>query len=442
MRGREIAERLVAAGLVSGEASGKARLFDLVLGLTPHEGGAPAAWFVPGRLEVFGTHTDYAGGRSMVAAVPRGFAVAASRRDDGQVRVTDALAAEGCVVDPERRPDRHRGWRHYVEVAAARLARNFPGAPLGADIVFASDLPRAAGMSSSSALVVAVATALVHAGGIRERPEWTAHIRDAVDEAGYAACIENGRSFGSLTGDLGVGTHGGSEDHGAMLAGVAGACRTFAFVPMRVIDTVPVPEAWTIVVASSGVGSHKTGAQRGAYNRLAEGAAALLHTWNARGEPAPSLAVALDSRAGALSLLRSEIAGADVPGWTTTELENRLEHFVREDRRVEAASRAFAQMDATALGEAALASQLEAETLLQNQVPETALLTRLAREAGAFASRSFGAGFGGSVWAIIDRGDPAAFVERWTSAYRNASPASEWSAAFVAHPGPPVTRVL
>ena len=34
----------------------------------------PLALFVPGRIEVLGKHTDYAGGRTMVAAVERGFA--------------------------------------------------------------------------------------------------------------------------------------------------------------------------------------------------------------------------------------------------------------------------------------------------------------------------------------------------------------------------------
>ncbi|MGO1384393.1 MAG: galactokinase family protein, partial [Arachnia sp.] len=32
-------------------------------------------WFVPGRLEVFGKHTDYAGGNSLLAAVDRGITI-------------------------------------------------------------------------------------------------------------------------------------------------------------------------------------------------------------------------------------------------------------------------------------------------------------------------------------------------------------------------------
>ncbi|MGH7448520.1 MAG: galactokinase family protein, partial [Longimicrobiales bacterium] len=44
-------------------------------------------FFVPGRIEVLGKHTDYAGGRSLLAAVHRGFVVAAAPRPDGAVQV-------------------------------------------------------------------------------------------------------------------------------------------------------------------------------------------------------------------------------------------------------------------------------------------------------------------------------------------------------------------
>ena len=49
--------------------------------------------FVPGRIEVLGKHTDYAGGRSLVAAVPRGFAA------EGRQLVGGGVAA-WRVVEP------------------------------------------------------------------------------------------------------------------------------------------------------------------------------------------------------------------------------------------------------------------------------------------------------------------------------------------------------
>ena len=57
--------------------------------------------------------------------------------------------------------------------------------------------------------------------------------------------------------------------------------------------------------------------------------------------------------------------------------------------------------DTAALGDLSAESQADAETLLDNQVQETVELVASARRLGAFASSSFGAGFGGSVWALV-----------------------------------------
>src|SRR5207248_1785588 len=104
-------------------------------------------WFVPGRLEVLGKHTDYAGGRSVVCAVERGFVFVAIPRGDREVRVVDAAdgSAACFALDPNLEPG--AGWTNYPMTVARRLARNFPDARRGADIAFFSDLPAAAGMS-------------------------------------------------------------------------------------------------------------------------------------------------------------------------------------------------------------------------------------------------------------------------------------------------------
>jgi galactokinase len=456
--GDAIAGGLVDAGLAAAERHAKARLAQRALDRWIEMNRSPwsRALWVPGRLEVFGTHTDYAGGRSLVAPVPRGFIFLAAPRGDGHIRVTDAAAPHpeaSVLVDAGHRPDRHRGWRHYVEVTVARLARNFPGSPLGADIVFVSDLPRAAGMSSSSALVVGVASALADIGGLRQRVEWQQDVRSTVDEAGYLACIENGRTFGRLSGDAGVGTHGGSEDHAAMLCGTAGTFTAFRFVPMRQLTTVPLPPSWTMVVSSSGIGSHKTGTERLAYNRLSEGAEALLGLWNRSHAsaitgrsishtPAGSLAAALSSAPDATAVMRHLISRSTVPGWTTSALTGRLAHFIREDDRVGGAIAALEAADAAAFGTLAAESQRDAEELLRNQIHETPALVRAAVRAGALGARSFGAGFGGSVWALITSSDAARFADAWLSEYRTEYPeAASRSLVFVADPGPPVTTL-
>jgi galactokinase len=431
--GIALAEALIAAGMDPAERAGKQALFTSVVEtysmLRP---GAPLhAWWVPGRIEVFGKHTDYAGGRTLVCPVPRGFAVVASARQDRVVAVTDAWRGDSVTLVAGTDATPQTGWGHYVDVAVRRLARNFPGCAFGADIVLASDLPRASGMSSSSALVIAVAAALGAIADVRKHRAWQANVRTPLDAAAYYACIENGRRFGGLEGDAGVGTHGGSEDHAAIVEGRPGTVSAFGFVPPRAIDVAPVPAEWRFVLTPSGVRASKTGDALSKYNRLSAGAGALLALWNYNhgGAAAVSLAEAIASEPSAAEQLREFARHASVPEWTPDELERRLDHFIAEDARILPALDAFRRADTDALAGLSRKSQSDAERLLGNQIDETIALARSAREHGAFAASSFGAGFGGSVWALAHAGKAEDLARRW---HRDA---------FVARPGPPITTL-
>ncbi len=82
MKGAALVDRLIEKGLDPADRAGKEALFTTVLDgfATGHSGHPRHAWWVPGRIEVFGKHTDYAGGRTLVCPVPRGFAVVAAPR--------------------------------------------------------------------------------------------------------------------------------------------------------------------------------------------------------------------------------------------------------------------------------------------------------------------------------------------------------------------------
>ncbi len=446
MSAQSVADTLLGAGLDPAEAPGKRALYERARSTFDRAPGASPAcgYWIPGRLEFFGTHTDYAGGRTLVSALPRGFIFLGRARHDGCLRLIDAVTGESFATAPRAiavpKATGSSDWRQYGRVVFHRLARNFDGASLGADLVFASDLPMAAGMSSSSALMVGVAISLVHLSGIRHRPEWQANIQSSLDEAGYYACIENGLSFGTLTGDAGVGTHGGSEDHAAMLCGTGGALTGYAFVPMRRLDTVLLPSDWRVTAMTSGAAAEKTGAARDAYNRLAHGAARLLELWNRYETSASSLAAALGSSDTAPARLHTLIRTEPVAGWSPEDLDARLNHFVREDARVPQALQAIRDRDRGELAAIAAASQADSERLLKNQVAETVALTRTALECGALAARSFGAGFGGSVWALTAGVDHAAFIQRWENAYRLRYPTTR-TVGLLAHPGPPVVEL-
>lgn len=442
MTGADLAVRLAAAGLPPDEISSKARLCDAVVAMCratdPSRASGPShAWWVPGRLELFGKHTDYAGGRTIVAAVPRGFIFAASPRQESSVRVVDAKDGERVDIGAGTEPAL-TGWRRYVAVVVSRLSRNFPGARSGATIAFTSDLPRASGMSSSSALVVGVASALTELWDLRSREEWQRDIRTPEDLATYYACIENGATFGRLAGDAGVGTRGGSEDHAAMLLARAGSVSAFSFVPMRLLDVARIPDVWTLVIATSGVKAEKTGAARDAYNRLSEGTRRLTGLWNAHEEPCGSLASALASGPGAVDRLHALIDDSCISNWPHDALHRRLDHFHREDARVPRAIEAIAKRDGDALRLLGEESQRDAEILLGNQIPETIALAAEARQHGAIAACSFGAGFGGSVWAIVPAEASASMSVEWLARYRVHYPQSA-AISFTAAPGPPVS---
>lgn len=410
--------------------------------------GAPTHWWwVPGRVEVFGKHTDYGGGPSLVGALPRGFLLAGRRRDDGIVRVLDSgdhSAFELNLSTGASSPSEVTGWRRYVNVLARRLARDFPGAPVGADLALGSDLPRASGMSSSSALVVGVANALVELAGIDRRADFLEAIPTRAALGGYFGCLENGLAFGPFPGDAGLGTFGGSEDQTAILCSRPGHLSSFTYMPVRPVAEVALPEAWAFVFASSGVAAEKAGRAQALYNRASLGVRALIDLWRAHAGPIESLTAMLGADPAAETRLRRLIDTHAVGGWAPAELHTRLTHFAREIPRVGAAVAAFAAGDAAALGRLSAESHRDADRLLGNQLPETNALVALAREAGAFAASAFGAGFGGSVWALVEPGrlgvSADAFGDRWLSSYLARFPGHVGkSTVFAARPGLPLT---
>jgi galactokinase len=433
----ELIRQLQAGGFDAEDAASRARLIDDALTALSRAAAAPAerAWFVPGRVEVFGKHTDYAGGRSLVGAVPRGFAVAARPRTDGIVRVVDARWADEVEVDPADDRTVYTGWRNYVAVVARRLHANFPGATLGADIAVGSDLPRAAGLSSSSALVVGLATALTERARLEARPEWRAAIETPLDLAGYLGAVENGLNFKSLPGTSGVGTHGGSEDHTAILTSEPHTLKAYAYVPVRAAGRATMPSGWRFVIAASGIQADKAGSAKDRYNRASLLTRALVDVWHRHtGQTQATLAEVVASAPDAAAALR-RAAGAHHDGpYSAADLTRRLDHFLGEDARVPLALEAFRHADADRLGQLSADSQREADTLLGNQIDETRLLADLARTHGAFAASSFGAGFGGSVWALAGEAEARAIGQRWVAAYEAAMPALAPVDWFVASP--------
>ncbi len=435
----DISERLSAAGIDQAEAEKKTALFRMSeqkLSVLASRARVTSRRFVPGRIEVFGKHTDYAGGRALLAASERGFCVVAAPRRDSMVRAVDAVL--GRVMEFEISADLDisaAGWTVYPMTVARRIARNFGGELTGAEIVFGSDLPRSAGLSSSSALVVAVFLALSDVNRLEQRPEYKNDIHGPTELAEYLGSMEHGRRFGSLAGDAAMDPYGGVASATTMLCCRAGHVSEFAFGPAREEAVVALPAEWTFVIGTSGVVTTKTGPARERYTRVALAAEKILENWR-------EITGHKDATLGA-ALARAPEAAEKVRARLPDDLRPRFEQFVEESEViVPAAAEAVRQGNAVALGELAMRSQTAAERLLGNQVAETKALVVSARGLGAMAASAFGAGFGGSVWALVRRADATTFRDAWAKEYRQRfTAAARDSEFFVSGAGPGVVKI-
>ena len=398
-------------------------------GLSP--GAAPAAaWFVPGRIEFLGKHTDYAGGRSLVCATEQGFALVARARRDRIVRVVAAGADQAAELplDP-RLPIPTGTWVAYPATVVRRLARDFGPLDQGLELSLASDLPRDAGLSSSSALVVGIALAVAELNRLEALPRWRAAFPDREALAGYLGAVENGKAFAALAADGGVGTMGGTQDHTAILCARPDKLCQYGFDPVRFERAVPLPAGYGLAVAVSGVIAAKTREALALYNARAEAVLRLLEVWRqSTGRSDPSLYAAIVSEPGAsrrLAGLLRRLPDAD-------RLSARLAQFTAEcEEIIPAVGDALARGDVAALGALVDRSQEGAERGLENQVAETIQLQRSARRLGAVAASAFGAGFGGSVWAMIERTEAPEFLRRWSETYLEEFPAHREHARFL-----------
>jgi galactokinase len=437
--------QLCAAGMSAEASTAKAgRLEELAGELKELRGGvgAPAyyALFAPGRVEFLGKHTDYAGGRSITCAIERGICMVAALREDAQVRIVDTRRASTAAFALDAALEPARGhWSNFPMTVARRIARDFPGARRGADIAFASDLPRASGMSSSSTFVVAVFFGLAQANALWQRDDYKEAIRSREDLAGYIAAIESGAGFGGFSGSSGVGTHGGSEDHVAILCSRAGCLQQYSYCPVRFEREVRLPDDLVFAIAVSGVKADKTGDARDAYNRASGATRRILELWRkATGREDTSVAALLGADGGAAEKIRGVLRESHDTEYPAALLADRFEQFVQESEQiVPAAAEALERNDNERLREAVDRSQSLAEKLLGNQVPETVELARSARQLGAVAASAFGAGFGGSVWALVRPESAEEFRAEWATQYHRRFPErAEVSEFFLSRPGP------
>ncbi len=330
----------------------------------------------PGRVNLIGEHIDYCGLSVLPMALGRSVRITFHPRSDRETRLVNRdprFAPSAFAVNETVPPAPAGDWSNYARAAVSAVAQRFPDLR-GVDALVESDLPIAAGLSSSSALVVAMALAMLHANGVTVAPLELMEL------------LARGERY--------VGTAGGGMDQAIILGAQAGCASRIDFHPLRLTPTA-VPADWQFIVAWSLVPAEKSGSARQAYNERTRGSDEARRLVATRlSQPKDITYAALVAAAPVEDLL--ELAEANLSG----VLARRFRHVVTEGTRVPQAEAAMAAGDLAAFGRLLDASHHSLRDDYEVSHPELDRLVELAREAGAAGARLTGAGFGGSIVAL------------------------------------------
>jgi galactokinase len=349
-------------------------------------GRMPKVSRAPGRVNLIGEHTDYNDGFVMPAALDFATLVATASRADRNIRVYSLFMDETREFDLDQpSPSGRHDWSDYVFGVAAMLERS--GLRLmGADLVVWSDVPLGAGLSSSAALEVSVAHALLAAAGLPF---------EAVAAAKIAQRAEN--EF--------VGMRCGIMDQYIAACGVAGNA---LLIDCRTLESRPVPIApnLRLVIANSNVRHQHAGGEYNDRRAACEEGVRLLK---------PHL--------GPITALR-DVTPADLKRHRRVLPDlvyRRCRHIVTENERVLEAERALRAGDFAACGDAMNASQVSMRDDFEITCPEIDFLADYAQGfAGVYGSRMTGGGFGGCTVSLVEASAVEEVTTSLVEAYRIA----------------------
>ena len=140
---------------------------DLAVEFAYRFGRMPTVSRAPGRVNLIGEHTDYNDGFVMPAALEFATLTAAAPRPDRRLRVYSMIMDETREFDLDCRLRRAGATTGPTMSSASPLMLEKSGRRLsGADLVIFTDVPIGSGLSSSAALEVCSAHALLTAAGL------------------------------------------------------------------------------------------------------------------------------------------------------------------------------------------------------------------------------------------------------------------------------------
>ncbi len=217
---------------------------------------------VPARINLMGVHIEHRGGWVNYLPIHRDIWFAVSARDDHRLLFQNAhpryraFAVELADfplawrsedwLDFLERVDVERGhWRNYVQGVALYLSHLLREPVRGVNATVWGDIPPAAGLSSSSALVVGTGEALLAVNDLDLETD------SKPEHYGLAEWY--------------VGTRGGAGDHAAMVLGRRGQVLHLQFFPIR-YRHVPLPRGYAVVAINSLHSAAKSDGVRHVFN--------------------------------------------------------------------------------------------------------------------------------------------------------------------------------
>ncbi len=369
----------------------------------------------PGRVNLIGEHTDYNGLPVLPIAIDRAIRVDFRVTGEAMVRLDSLVARFSPFAFQLKRPIEaadQGDWSNYVRAAARGLLEHGVELRRGIEGTVSGDVPIASGLSSSSALVVASALALLKANGVGVGDGMDGGTEGGVgpvaaglpSDEDVAGEHRSGKAISRLElaalmarAERFVGLQGGGMDQAACLHGMPGHALRIEFEPLRVTP-VAVPEGWRWVVASSLERAEKSAGAREAYN-----------------ERARQCREALEGVGGGY---RDLVADHDLDGVVRRArrvlvpvLFRRFRHVVTEGRRVALAEEAMRNGEMGRFGTLMVRSH---ESLREDYEVSTAGLDEMvevALEAGAAGARLTGAGFGGCIVTLCEERAVAPVME-------------------------------
>lgn len=355
-------------------ASGGVFLSEIVTGFKNVFGGRQCDFIsrASGRAELIGGHTDYNEGFVIAAAIDSSYWVAAAPRKDAVIKLYSDWAGETheFAMGSRIEPVKAQGWANYARgVVAVLLERGYK--LHGADLYMTGNVPIGGGLSSSAAMEVSIARAMLHMCGRLED-------MDKVELAKVCQRAENNWA-GSPCGimDQMVSIHG-RKDHAVVLD-----CRSLS-VRHEPLDHTRC----AIMIFNSMVRHSVGGGEYGQRRQMCEKAAELIAREN------PDVRALRDVDEAMLGRFAGRMDEVTF---------SRARHVVTENARVLAGAKALESNDIATFGRMVTASGASARDDYEISCPEIDCLVEAALSCpGVYGARLMGGGFGGSAVAVVE----------------------------------------